>query len=490
MQAYTALDKRFRRLSGLGGAAAILNWDQAVMMPRGSNAVRGEQLAILAGLSHELLTDKVTGELVEQASCEELNDWQRANLVEIARHYRQAVAVPPDLVEAQTLASNACEMAWRDAREQSDFKSLLPFMDEVIKLTREAAKLKGAALELDPYNAMLDQFQPGLDAEQIEMLFGELASALPGMIDDALSRQTKAIAPKGPFPAAKQKALGRALMSQIGFDFERGRLDESTHPFCGGCPGDVRLTTRYSEDEVVSALMGVLHETGHALYESNLPADYRHVPVGEARGMAVHESQSLIMEMQACRSPAFIGYLAGQMTDTFGQDPAFERANLLTLYTQVERGLIRVDADELTYPLHIALRFELERALIDGQLATADLPGAWADGMRQHLGIEVPDDRRGVLQDIHWPVGAIGYFPSYTLGALLAAQLFKAAQAAVPGLLDAIGQGDFAPLLSWLREHIHAQGSRYGMPELVMRATGKPLGTADFLAHAQIRYGV
>ena len=488
MHAYETLERRFRRLAGLNGAAAILNWDQAVMMPKGSNAVRGEQLATLAGLAHELLVADEVADLIEAAADEDLDDWQRASVLEIRRRYEDARVIPPHLVEATTLATNRCEMAWRDARDQSDFASLRPFLDEVVNLTREAARLKGEARGLGLYDVMLDQFQPGLRASQVEILFSELAGQLPDMVDDALARQPSRQLPRGPFPAARQKELGKELMARIGFDFERGRLDESIHPFCGGCPGDVRLTTRYREDEVVSALMGVLHETGHALYENGLPEDYRHLPVGEARGMAIHESQSLIMEMQACRSPAFVGFLSDRLSETFGGDPAFARENLAAIYTHVDRGLIRVDADELTYPLHIAVRFELERDLIEGTLNVRDLPQAWNDAMRRYVGIEPPDDRRGVLQDIHWPVGAIGYFPSYTLGAILAAQLFKSARQDVPDLMEAIGSGEFGPLVSWLRVKVHQQGSRYAMDDLIQRATGKPLSTEDFIEHARQRY--
>ena len=241
-------------------------------------------------------------------------------------------------------------------------------------------------------------------------------------------------------------------MSRLGFDFAAGRLDESTHPFCGGTPDDIRITTRYREDEVVTALMGVLHETGHALYEAGLPAGRRDQPVGQARGIAVHESQSLLIEMQACRSPAFMGYLAGELSRTFGTDAAFEPSNLFRLYTRVERGLIRVDADELTYPLHVILRHRLERQLIDGDLDVADLPAAWNEGMERLLGVRPPDDARGCLQDIHWPVGGFGYFPCYTLGGMLAAQLFAAARAQLPGLSRPSARATSRRLRGWLRE--------------------------------------
>jgi len=277
----------------------------------------------------------------------------------------------------------------------------------------------------------------------------------------------------------------------VGFDFGRGRLDESLHPFCGGVPDDVRITTRYDESDAAGAIMAVLHETGHALYEQGLPPAWRDQPVGRALGMSVHESQSLLMEMQACRSRAFLTYAAPVMAEMLngGDDGAgWDPDTLSRLYTRVAPGLIRVDADEVTYPAHIILRFRLERALLTGDLVLDDLPGAWRDGMKEVLGVTVPDDRTGCLQDIHWYDGAIGYFPTYTLGAMTAAQLFQAAVEAVPSIPDDLAKGDFGPLLGWLRDHVHALGSSVTAAEMLERATGKPLDAGVFKAHLRRRY--
>ena len=489
---YAALEERFRRVADIEGALAILNWDTAVVMPRKAAGARGEQLATLKRLAHDLLTHPETGEHLAGAEDEaDLDPWQAANLREMRRRYRHAHALEPALVEALTRATTACEMTWREARARSDFAMLRPELEEVVRLVREAGTVTGAALGISAYDALLDAHQPDLRDATVVPLFDRLAAELPPVIDEILARQAAQpapVAPKGPFPQERQKAFARELMARIGFDFDAGRLDESTHPFCGGTPVDIRVTTRYHEDEVVSALMGVLHETGHALYEAGLPRRWVGQPVGEARGIAVHESQSMIVEIQACRSPAFVRFLAGELARAFGDDPAFAPDNLVRLYNRVERGLIRVDADEATYPLHVTLRHRLERHLIAGDLAVADLPGAWNEGMRELHGIVPPDDRQGGLQDIHWPAGAFGYFPCYTLGAMLAAQLFKAAQAAIPGLLDSIGRGDFAPLLGWLRENVHGQGAKPGFEELVRQATGGPLAAEPFLAHLRGRY--
>ena len=402
--------------------------------------------------------------------------------------HRRATALPGDLVEAVARATTLCEMAWREAKPKDDFAALRPRLEEVVHLAREQAVALGERLGLDPYDALLDAFQPGLKRAAVDAVLDLLADALPPRVERVMARQAAPVQATGPFPLDRQRALVRDLMVRLGFDFDHGRLDESAHPFCGGVPGDVRITTRYRDDDVTGAIMGVLHETGHALYEGNLPIDWRSQPVGAARGMTVHESQSLLVEMQACRGNAFLAYLSPLLQARFGPDPAFELEGLTTFYHRVERGLIRVDADEITYPLHVILRYRLERALIDGDLPVADLPGAWRDGMKTLLGVVPSTDRDGCLQDIHWPVGAFGYFPSYTLGAVLAAQLFKAACRARSSIPDELAQGDFAGLMGWLRAEIHAKGSFLPMDDLVVAATGKPLGADDFLAHLDERY--
>jgi carboxypeptidase Taq len=288
---------------------------------------------------------------------------------------------------------------------------------------------------------------------------------------------------------AAQEALCRRLSARLGLDFTHARLDRSAHPFSGGTPTDVRITTRYDPADFAQAVLGVVHETGHALYERGLPAAHARQPVGEAAGMAAHESQSLIIEMQAARSDAFLAWLGPELLGAFGGDPApYAPANLGRLWRRVERGFIRVDADEMTYPAHVILRFRLEQALIGGDLAVADLPGAWNDGLRALLGVTPPDDARGCLQDIHWYDGGFGYFPSYTLGAMAAAQLMAAARRAVTGLDAALAEGDAAPLVGWLRREVHAKGSLLGFQDLLRAATGKPLDPGDFEAHLTARY--
>lgn len=491
-EAYRSLERRFARLSDIEGATAILGWDQAVWMPKGGAEARGRQLATLGRLAHDLLTDAALGPLFADAEvlAGDLDPWQRANLREMKRLWLEATAVDPELVEHAARARTRAELVWREARETSDFALLAPHLAEVVGLERERAEQLARALGLGPYDALLALHQPGLSDATIERLFAPLARSLPHAVEDAMARQADPRRPRGPFPAARQKELALDLMRRLGFDFEHGRLDESAHPFCGGTPTDVRLTTRWDEADAVTGLMAVLHETGHALYELGLPRAWLGQPVAAARGIAVHESQSLAVEMQLCRSPAFVRFLSGAFGRTFGEDSAFAPDNLLRLYHRVERGCIRVDADELTYPLHVILRWRLERAMIRGELGIADLPAAWNAGMRELLGIEPPDDRRGVLQDIHWPLGAIGYFPCYTVGALLAAQLVRRLRGEVPELDAALERGEFAPAVDWLRRRVHALASLPTFDALVEEATGGPLSADAFLAHVAERYGV
>lgn len=490
---YVALEARYRRLGALGEAQAVLHWDMATQMPEGGAEARAEQLATLKLIRHDLLADPALPDLFAGAEAQnDLDPWQRANLGEMRRGWLHATAVPADLVEASSKAGSACEMVWRAARPANDFARVLPALQRVLDLTREVAAAKAAKLGVSAYDALLDQYEPGGTTEAVDRVFGPFAEHLPGLIQEALDAQARRPAPQepqGPFPIAKQREAAVKLMERIGFDFEHGRLDISLHPFCGGTPDDVRITTRYEESDFHRALQGVLHETGHAMYERGLPEAWRRQPVGRARGMSLHESQSLLIEMQVCRSREFQLFAAPILRGVFGAaGPAWEADNLYRLGTRVARSLIRVDADEVTYPAHVILRYRLERALLAGDLALKDLPGAWNEGMRALLGIVPPDDRQGCLQDIHWFDGAFGYFPTYTLGAMTAAQLFDAAQRANPDILPGIEKGEFAPLMTWLRANVHGKASRFSTAEIITQATGRPLDPAIFERHLRQRY--
>lgn len=492
--AYARLAARFARIATIDEASAMLGWDAAAMMPDGGAAARSDQLAVLSGLSHGLMVaPEVADDLAAAEAAEDGGEpWRAANLRLMRHAHTRATALPADLVEAAVRANAACEMTWRAARAASDFAAVAPALGEVVNLTRQKAAALGEALGLSAWDALADGFQPGIGAAEITPVFDGYALFLHDALPRAEALQAarpQPVRPAGPFAVEAQEALARRLSARVGLEPTHSRLDRSAHPFCGGTPSDVRITTRYNTEDFAQSLLGVLHETGHALYERGLPPAWARQPVGYAAGMAAHESQSLIVEMQACRSDAFLGWLGGELQAAFGGDAAaYAGDNLVRLWRRVGRGFIRVDADEMTYPAHVMLRFRLEQALLSGGLEVADLPAAWNAGFTALLGVTPPDDARGVLQDIHWYDGLIGYFPSYTLGAMAAAQLMAAARRAEPGLDQALGRGDLAPLVGWLRRHVHAQGSLLGFNDLLRAATGKPLDPADFTAHLTARY--
>ncbi|HTM43488.1 MAG TPA: carboxypeptidase M32 [Polyangiaceae bacterium] len=498
--AYQKLEDHQRKVGDIDHACAILDWDQAVIMPAKAGASRADALSTLRGLRHQLATapelESLLGEAQVEAGKGLLDDWQRANLNELSQQYRRALCVPRDLVEASSRAEAHSEQAWRALRAKNDWASFLPYLQEVVSLKRQTAQALADALHTTPYDALVDGFEAGITQEQIDGLFNDLRGFLPQFLQACLSKQAKdkVVELHGPFPIALQKQLGERLMAAIGFDFTIGRLDVSHHPFCGGLPRDVRVTTRYKEGDFTSSLMGVLHETGHAKYEQGLPDRWLGQPVGAARGMATHESQSLFTEMLIARSPAFLKFAAPLIAQTFSDEAAsqaegFSAHNLYTLGTRVRPGFIRVDADEVTYPSHIILRYEIERDLIAGKLQVAEIPDAWGALLQELLGLSVAGNYRdGCMQDVHWPAGLFGYFPLYTLGALIAAQLQHALARELPDLNRQIASGHFKEIDDWLRAKIWSQGSLLPSHELLMRATGEPLSTRDFKAHLQARY--
>ena len=491
---YAALEARFGQVGALGEAARVLSWDRSVTMPPKGAPGRAEQLAVLRQVAHEKIADPAVPDLLDAAEDEVAGDpWRSANLREMRRRWTHATALDGGLVAAMARADSACEMAWREARPRADYAAVKPLLETVLSLVREAGEARGEALGRSAYEGLMDVYEPGARTARIDALFAELAGFLPGLLDRVLAAQAAEPAPlplEGPFPVERQHALGVRLMERLGFDFAGGRLDVSLHPFCSGVHDDIRVTTRYDTADFTQSVMAVLHETGHAFYNRNLPAGWRRQPVGAARGMAVHESQSLIVEMQACRSAEFLGFLAPLLREAFAADgPAWSADNLRRHYRRVARSFIRVDADEVTYPAHVILRYRLERGLIERDLTLDDLPDAWADGLESLLGIRPADDAEGCLQDIHWYGGSWGYFPTYALGALAAAQLFRTALAARPRIPEALAGGDFAPLVDWLREAVHRRASMPATTDALLReATGEALGTAAFKTHLERRY--
>lgn len=488
---YHQLTRTFQRLSRFSHLSAIAGWDMFAMMPPGGSAARGAALAELGVLQHQILTDKKVGEWLQNALQEELNDVEQANLREMTRQYQQAALLPESLVEAKSLAGSRCEHAWRSQRPANDWQGFAENLREVVKLSREEAQIRAAAKGGSRYDALLDIFEPDMTSARLDVLFADLKSWLPSLLEKAVEKQaqTPLIEPQGPFPITDQRELGLEAMRVLGFDFDGGRLDISAHPFCGGVPEDVRITTRYNENDLLSALFGVIHETGHARYEQNLPRNWLDQPIALARSTAIHESQSLFFEMQLGRSDAFLQRLLPTVRQYFGEQPAFSRENFIAWNQRVKPGFIRVDADEVSYPAHVILRYEIERALIDGDIEVDDIPALWDEKMQHWLGLTTKDDyRNGCMQDIHWTDGGFGYFPSYTLGAMYAAQLFHAARRALPSLERDIANGDFTALFDWLRQNIWQHGSRFTTAQLVINATGEDLNPHYFRKHLEMRY--
>ncbi len=488
---YTALTRIWQRLHHYGHAASILGWDRNAMMPPKGNEARAAAEAELQALMHRTRTDPQLAGQLQAAEGESLSDVERANLREMRRDWRDANALPESLVEAKSLAGARCEHAWRSQRAANDWPGFLQNFREVVKLSREEARLLAADSGLSRYDALMDRYEPGVRAADIDRIFGDVKQWLPPLIAQVQAKQRNetVIAATGPFAVATQRALNLAVMQKLGFDFASGRLDESAHPFSGGVPEDVRLTTRYREDDFAQSLMGTIHETGHARFEQNLPREWLGQPIAHARSYGIHESQSLSFEMQLARGRAFAGILAPLLREHFGQQAAFEADNLHRLLTRVKPGFIRVNADEVTYPAHIILRYEIERALIEGDIEPDDIPKLWDEKMHTLLGIDTRGNfTDGCLQDVHWSDGSFGYFPSYTLGAMYAAQWFAAMRRATPDIDAHIATSDFAPVFVWLNANVWSQASRWETPTLVQRASGEALNPTHFRAHLQARY--
>ncbi|OIQ26486.1 carboxypeptidase M32 [uncultured Vibrio sp.] len=492
MSAFQQLVEHSKTISHFNHLAAICGWDAASMMPSGGNQARSEAMAQLSVHIHGLLTQPQLAEWFQQAESESLSTNDKSSLRELKRQWQQANVLPEALVQAKSLAGSKCEHAWRSQRGNNDWQGFEKNWAEVVALSQEEAQIRAEATGLSPYDAMLDIYEPGTTSESLDVLFADVKTWLPTLIDDVIDKQESEafINPEGQFETSQQKSLGLEVMKLLQFDFEHGRLDESVHPFCGGVPSDVRITTRYDESEFVQSLMGIVHETGHARYEQGLPKSLAGLPAGEARSMGIHESQSLFFEMQVGRSDAFIQHLSSLAGQQFtAHNPAlFVFDNFQKLYTRVKKDFIRVDADELTYPAHVILRYEIERDLINGKIKHTDVPELWNQKMQQYLGLNTEGNfKNGCMQDIHWTDGAFGYFPSYTLGAMYAAQ-FMAAMKQTVDVEGAIHSGDLTPIFTWLSDNIWSKGSLLSTNDLVKQATGDILNAQFFQDHLKARY--
>jgi carboxypeptidase Taq len=488
------LKERLAVVSDLNGAASLLGWDQQTYMPPGGAAARAEQLATLGRLAHETLISDEIGELLEGASAESTgssSDSDESCLVRVVRRdYEKARKVPAALVAEIARATSLGMEVWVQARKDSNFAFFQPALQRILDLQRDLARCLG--FEESLYDALLDQYEPGMKKSELVRIFSEMKVGLVPLvqsISERLDRVDDVVLRKN-YPEAVQWKFSLEAARRLGYDFQRGRQDKSVHPFTTSFSvNDVRITTRVDEQFLPTALFGTLHECGHALYEQGVSQNLERSPLASGASLGVHESQSRLWENLVGRSRGFWKFFLPRLKQAFPQN--LQDVSLESFYrsiNRVETSLIRVEADEVTYNLHILLRFELESELVESRLALADLPEAWNVGMKALLGVVPQNDAEGVLQDVHWSNGLIGYFPTYSLGNLLSVQLFEKAQAAIPALAAQIESGDFAALLKWLRTNLHQHGRKFLPSQLIQLATGESLRAAPYLRYLREKY--
>jgi carboxypeptidase Taq len=492
--AYLRLISQVKDVHLLGSSASILGWDQETMMPPGGLEHRARQMAMLAKLTHQMATEPRIDDLLgecesDPALMRDPLSVEAVNVRELRRSYDRRTKLPAALVEEEALLSSRAKHEWAEARKASDFKRFQPWLEKIVALLRQKAACYGHASDGEPWDALAEDYEPGCTAKQVEAVFTPLRKRLQALLDALLGSRTR---PSNAFnefaiPIPRQEQFVTFVAAQIGFDFNRGRLDRSTHPFCGGSHcGDVRLTTHYTETCVNDALGSTMHECGHGIYEQGLLEQHIGTPMGDAVSLGIHESQSRLWENQVGRGKAFwtwahprLPEFLGDAVKRFSFQEIYEAANI------VEPGFIRVEADEATYNMHIMIRFEIERALMQGDLRVSDVPAAWNARYKAYLNLVVPDDRRGCLQDIHWSQASMGYFPTYTLGNLHSAQFFHAACKAMPDLERQFARGEFTDLRAWLNTNIHAHGQRHRAAQLCEVVTGKPLSADHLMDHLE-----
>lgn len=499
-QAYEALTQRYKEVAVFGSIGSLIGWDQETMMPdQGTNA-RAEQSAAMSGLVHEKATDPEIDRLLK--TCEgngfAKDSIEAANVREWRRAYDRASKLPKAHVEEVARTQTIAQKEWAKARKESNFAHFAPHLKKILDLTRKTAAYYGWPKDGEPYDALLEGYEPHTTAREIEAVFGPLRQRLSGLIHDVAKapRRPDGSIHKRNVPREQQLRFVKFVVDKIGFNFEAGRLDTSTHPFCSGiAPGDCRITTRFADNNVMDALSSTMHEAGHGMYEQNLPGERWGQPAGEAVSLGIHESQSRGWENFVGRSKAFWEWCLPHAKEIMPEAMRDQTANsIYEAQNIVEPSYIRVEADETTYNLHIMLRFEIERAMIRGELEVNDIPRVWNAKFKDYLGIEVDKDANGCLQDVHWSFGLMGYFPTYTLGNLYAAQFFEQAYRDMPDLDDQFRKGEFGGLKAWLVKNIHVHGQRYTAGDLCRRVTGKPLSADPLLRHLESKirpiYGI
>jgi carboxypeptidase Taq len=493
-QAYAELIRRVKDAGILGSCASILDWDEQTYMPRQGSAHRAEKMALLARLRHEMLTDPEIGRLLGEIEGSELaqasDSIPAANIREIRRSYNRATKLPKELVEELARVTTQAKQVWQDARKARDFAMFRPWLERIVQLKRQEAEAVGSGGV--PYDALLDEYEPGATTAEITRTFAALREELVPLVGAIItsSRQPKRDILEREYPIERQELFAQAAAAAIGFDFDAGRLDRSAHPFCSGIgPGDCRLTTRYNLRHFNDAFFGVLHEAGHGIYEQGLDPEHAGTPAGSAVSLGIHESQSRLWENQVGRSQPFWEHFFPRARQVFLEALRDVRLDdFVFAISDVRSSFIRVEADEATYNMHIILRFELEQALVSGDLKPADVPAAWNEKFQKSFRLTPPNDAQGCLQDIHWSMGGIGYFPTYTLGNLYAAQLMEQARADLGDLAPDFRRGDFSRLKGWLNDKLHRPGQRYRAGDLCRRVTGKPLSHRPLLTYLRQKY--
>jgi carboxypeptidase Taq len=484
----TELGAKLTEIDDLRNAAGVLGWDQQTMMPPRGGSARADALGTLERITHDRFTDPEIGRLLDAEAArlqgsDPDSDAVR-NVSVTRRRYEKACRVPTELAEELARAGSIGQEAWVAARAASDFKAFAPYLEHNIELVRRYVDcFDGFACA---YDVLLDDYDPGASTEQVARVFAELKAELVPLIAAVSGRELDVSAVHGDFPVERQRELVRRAVSRMGFNREGWRIDDAVHPFATSFgSGDVRITTRWDEEYFPAALFGAMHECGHGLYEAGIADTLQRMPIGHADSLAVHESQSRLWENMVGRGRPFASVLTPWVGELFGTP--VEPEALFRAVNRIAPSLIRVEADEATYGLHIILRFELEQELIEGRLAIADLPEAWNARMHEYLGIDVPDDAHGVLQDVHWSAGLVGYFQTYSLGNLIAGQLWERLHLDIPDLEDQIAAGELSTLREWLREHIHRHGSKFSSAELLDRVVGKPIEVGPFVAYLKAK---
>jgi carboxypeptidase Taq len=493
-KAYEELIGRVREHSLLGSCASVLGWDERTYMPRRGSSHRAEQMALLARLGHEMFTAPEIGKLLVEVegsgAVKEAESVPAANVREIRRAYDRAVKLSKELVEEIARVTTRAQQVWQEARQANDFAAFQPWLEKVVHLKRQEAEAIGYTEA--PYDALLDEYEPGATTAEITRVFAELRRDLVPLVGAIMAsgRRPRRELLERDYPVDRQQAFGQEAAAAIGFDFEAGRLDRTTHPFCSGIgPGDCRITTRYNLNHFNESFFGILHEAGHGIYEQGLDPKEYGTPAGSPASLGIHESQSRLWENQVGRSEAFWAHWFPRARQVFPEALRDVRSeDFVFAINEVRPSFIRVEADEATYNLHILLRFELEQSLVKGDLKPADVPGAWNEKFRHSFQLTPPTDAQGCLQDIHWSMGGLGYFPTYTLGNLYAAQFTEQARQDLGDLDAAFRQGRYEPLKAWLNEKIHHPGQRYRAADLCRRVTGRPLTHQPLLKYLRAKY--